>query len=345
MGRLVVAVTMLTYGCATPPRAPSAPVAITCGSTESDAMNCGACGHACHGGACRAGRCGPFVLSNEAARVLALVVDDDEVRWVTEDSVLKTVALGGGAPTEVATLELAPADVWVHDDVVFVCDEGGVVRVGRDGRAARVFSGTERCVDLVGDDAHLFFVDDDGIVRALAYAGGEPRFVTKGRGGESGHLEVSGGFVYFGDGQGIVRAPLAGGSVERIVKTEEPLTFALVGDRLVTLEPYTPPNAKNDPGAHATFALFAKDLAAKNDVPHRLALRLLESHGLVGDDRHAYFAEGGSYGAPVRIERADVVRGGVETLVDRGAPTIFALGDNVIVWHDEESHRVMALAK
>lgn len=77
-----------------------------CGDTSASSEHCGACGHSCAGGACRAGMCVPTVLASEQARPTDVVAAMGSVYWTVAGlglNVGSVRALRAGA-SEVVTL-------------------------------------------------------------------------------------------------------------------------------------------------------------------------------------------------------------------------------------------------
>jgi hypothetical protein len=70
-----------------------APDTGTCTNVDSDATNCGRCGHSCQGGACSAGRCQPIEMARFTDEPTATVVlSRTHVLWNT----MQSLADGGG---------------------------------------------------------------------------------------------------------------------------------------------------------------------------------------------------------------------------------------------------------
>src|SRR5215472_1277771 len=51
---------------------------------NTDALNCGRCGHSCLGGACTAGACQPLVVSSNEANPYIMAADDTGVYWANQ---------------------------------------------------------------------------------------------------------------------------------------------------------------------------------------------------------------------------------------------------------------------
>jgi hypothetical protein len=301
------------------------------------------------GGACKAGRCQRRKLAAEPAPVTAIAVDDHDVFWATDStndpSVLRRVPLDGGKVVEVAKLELPLRHALARDGVLYGCDQGGVVRVDGKGVVKRIFAGTERCLMLAADDAHLYSFGEDGIVRAHPFSGGEPTFVAERPSYMTTRIAIFGGYLYTNDEEGIGRVRLAGGALERIAKIEQATDVAVDAMNVYYLHGYVrDPAGAADGGdySHLAYAITAQPLGG--GAPRRLATRLLEGGGLVADGESLYFSMGGAYGAPVELQRIHVAKGEVER-VDDGSPGAFAVGVRVIAWSDGEAHEIRALAK
>jgi hypothetical protein len=75
-----------------------------CSDTQSDAKNCGRCGHDCLGGTCQAGVCQPLVLALGQPNPEALVITASAVYWTNlGDGTVAMVSLDGGSPRVIAS--------------------------------------------------------------------------------------------------------------------------------------------------------------------------------------------------------------------------------------------------
>jgi hypothetical protein len=81
--------------------APDAMGQTTCSDTQSDAHNCGACGHDCLGVACSGGLCAPEAINPDYAG--RLVADQDNLYFTAEDTAVYGVAKAGGKSFVVAS--------------------------------------------------------------------------------------------------------------------------------------------------------------------------------------------------------------------------------------------------
>jgi hypothetical protein len=69
-----------------------------CVDEQTDADNCGACGHGCLGGTCAGGICQPITLVSTSADGSRIVVDADDVYWEPGSQVV-SCPIGGGCGT------------------------------------------------------------------------------------------------------------------------------------------------------------------------------------------------------------------------------------------------------
>lgn len=83
---------------------------------DVDAMHCGACGHDCLGGACTAGRCQPFAISDPlTTQALVMVIDESDAYVGTSEGVLKVPLVSGATGELIAPLMRGPRAVALHD--------------------------------------------------------------------------------------------------------------------------------------------------------------------------------------------------------------------------------------
>lgn len=127
-----------------PPAAPAATAATPdpCAGvdTQTDGSNCGACGHDCQGGDCRAGRCQPILLATKQDSPRTLLLDSANVYVSSAPTgegssagFVTAVPLGGGTATRIATglftpdsFAITPTEMYIGDtDLLRVPITGG----------------------------------------------------------------------------------------------------------------------------------------------------------------------------------------------------------------------------
>jgi hypothetical protein len=95
-----------------------------CGDTAGSSANCGACGHGCGGGECRAGVCQPAVVVDHVFPPNGLAVDGDTVFFTADDSVLSCALPGCSKPTQLSNGWLTTgAIVTANREIAFVAAE------------------------------------------------------------------------------------------------------------------------------------------------------------------------------------------------------------------------------
>ncbi len=166
----LIAVTALAMGCSDVqefqlPGGPGGPAGAlgpstasgdaVCGS-DSDAHNCGVCGHSCLGGACAAGACAPVRLASgqgDSAYGVPwysyttdigdplvgpdrLAVDDTHVYWLNLRGEVMRVPIAGGDAERIAKTAAAPAWIDLDDQFVYFSTLGAeLFRVPKSGGA------------------------------------------------------------------------------------------------------------------------------------------------------------------------------------------------------------------
>ncbi|MDB4942097.1 MAG: hypothetical protein JWP97_1631 [Labilithrix sp.] len=104
---------------------------------DTDAKNCGRCGHDCAGGECRGGRCQAVQLAAVSNAPLYDVSTSAEsvfatsyVSLVTEEGGIWRVAKAGGLPEKYVDLRSAVASVVLGDTLYFVVEDTGPAGTG-----------------------------------------------------------------------------------------------------------------------------------------------------------------------------------------------------------------------
>jgi hypothetical protein len=161
----------------------------TCvGDLQSDAKNCGACGHDCGAAACTAGLCAPTEVAKGSAAG-AIAVDATNVYWLGYDTANKMIVAAapkaGGAVTTLAT---APAgEQWLKDALVVekgavywtVYGHTGFRSVPTSGGAITTVFDKPSGDDIAGSlftvrGSHLYFSYNCETMYRIALPSGEP---------------------------------------------------------------------------------------------------------------------------------------------------------------------------
>ncbi len=92
---------------------------------ESDRKNCGACGHDCLGGACNAGKCQPFLVTQGQTQPSNLVIDNGVAFWTNQVGTVHRceVASCNGAPKYLTGIDAGnetPGGLAVYGSDLFV---------------------------------------------------------------------------------------------------------------------------------------------------------------------------------------------------------------------------------
>jgi hypothetical protein len=249
-------------------------------------------------------------LATAGGRLVWIVAPSDDK---TEHAKILT-AKGGARPTTVArTYDLDETsavsdgtDVFTFGDVkdakasVLSTD---LLRVGANGKATRVAGAGPRPVRIVlaVNATHVFWIQDDGIVRAPK-AGGDPTPVTKVAGSKIQQLAADDGAVYWADlGTGdptwsgrVKRASLADGKVDTISDAPSPVAIAVDADTIYWA---------SSPDAGGRI-LARKKTGGSTFV---LAMDLRKPRSLVVDGQYVYWLDAGD-GGVCRAEKTPHVK-------------------------------------
>jgi hypothetical protein len=123
-------------------------------ASQSDANNCGACGHSCLGGACSAGKCAPVLLASAQGDSASgvpwypyttdsgdplegpdrIAIDDTHVYWLNLRGEVMRVPISGGTVERVASTKPNPAWLEMDDQFVYFSTlEAEIFRVPKAG--------------------------------------------------------------------------------------------------------------------------------------------------------------------------------------------------------------------
>jgi hypothetical protein len=210
---------------------PSLPPPTPCSDTQSDAHNCGRCGHGCCGGACVLGICQQAVLltggsGGSLAADGANLYSTDRVTGV----VVK-IPLGGGAPVTLATGECQAENVTVNATNVYWsagCNPqppGGIYRVSIDGGPTVLFASDPTAlhddVFLAGDDAYWTSYQL-GTITLSPLDGGAPLVVASGQRGPFA-IAASATDVYWSNSLDakVMRASRTGGTPVMVASSQD----------------------------------------------------------------------------------------------------------------------------
>lgn len=161
-------------------------ITLTCTSTQTDANNCGACGHSCLGGACTAGACQPMRLFTDPSGggALSLVVQGGAI-YVLFYAAVWSCTLGPAGCTaepvraftvtfttsgilDLLSITAVGPDVYfaqsplIQPDGGFGTPGGRVYRVGADGSGLRLVADSQPTVfAMAASDQFLFWANRD----------------------------------------------------------------------------------------------------------------------------------------------------------------------------------------
>jgi hypothetical protein len=190
-------------------------VAPTCIDSTTDPNNCGGCGTKCDPTvACIGGKCGkaPTALVAAAAGCTSihLAYDGGKIYWTDQGhGMLKSVATtGGGAPTPLATGEMAPTLLLVNGGNVYWIDSGNdTIRTVSTG------GGTPKSIVTMAPTAPATVMCDNNCMNAS---------VPENKGIHGIAMSPDGSTLYFSAGTDVYKVPKAGGAVVNVGYSEGP---------------------------------------------------------------------------------------------------------------------------
>jgi hypothetical protein len=156
---------------------------------RTSAEHCGACGHACRSGGCRAGLCTPETVAQVSNYSENVLTDGESLWFVDEAQELWRVPKGATAASPV-TASLGRIDgvnayarLAVDDTFVFaLTEETAILRVSKEPepQVEPIEVGEPLGWLLASGGSDLFFLAQSGAVRAVPKSGGETREILAG---------------------------------------------------------------------------------------------------------------------------------------------------------------------
>jgi hypothetical protein len=308
---------------------------------SSNPSHCGECNHDCLGGECAGGKCQPVTL------------------W------------SGPTPTR-----LALDDTFLY----FVnYNNGGVFRLPKAGGAAQTLASGQKSVRIGVDESHVYWTNEIGseILRVPKALG--PQQVVTGQANTPYGFALGASAVYFAElraGGSVASVPKSGGAPSTIATGENwPFEVSLTTSHLYWTQlannaalrraplaggpPETVvgglsnPTAITNDGTHVFVAVLGNgankgqiaSVAIAGGAFTLLAAGQAQPRGLVVDEKHAYWTNGGN-GTVMRIAK----HGGdnqVPTLMagDGIEPLGIAIDETSIYWADDKANVVRRVAK
>ena len=197
-----------------------------CADLQTDAANCGRCGHSCQGGACLGGACQVATLATGLLNPYRVAVDGQSVYWTeggttTTNGSVKKIPLGGGTPTPLATSQNAPYGLAIDGNNVYWTSlapsgSGGLLqKVALGGGSPITLASLGSAAPLMTYGTTAFWVDATGI-RQVPVNGGAPSLLTSGSSAQC-QMATDGTYLYWGSATTIYRVPLSGGTSAPLV--------------------------------------------------------------------------------------------------------------------------------
>ena len=185
-----------------------------CLDLQTDALNCGACGHDCLGGSCKGGMCQPITLTT-ASHPDRLAVDGTTVYW-TEPSTVRKISKAGGSPFTVTSI-VGPSDIAVDVTNVYFTRwytpgplMGALMKVPLAGGAAVELYSNQNMPSAFAIDATDAYINSNGgILARIPLGGGAAQYLNTAAGLTG--IAVDASDIYFADASGVRKAPKTGG--------------------------------------------------------------------------------------------------------------------------------------
>lgn len=208
--------------------------------TDSDGDNCGACGHSCLGGECKAGHCAPVVLAKDQLQMQGLTADNQYVYWVTSSQNLtgkvQKVAFGGGAITTLATNQSNPGSLVLDQGNLFwsnvYCCSSTIMKVSADGGTATPIATAQPGPQgLTYYDGAVYWPNHvaAGSLMSASTSGGAATTVIANVDRPTSIALDATNIYWTEDGAGVIRkAPRAGGAAALLVSNQKNPTLVNV---------------------------------------------------------------------------------------------------------------------
>ncbi len=161
-----------------------------CGDTQSDAKNCGYCGHDCGSAACSKGICENVVLATAQVDAYAVAVDETNVYWIVEGTggdgaVMKLPLSGAGDPIPVAQGLSYPAAITVDAQNVYFATIDAVMSAPVGGGSVKTLGNIMGSPAGIAVDKSQVYVSlagyspmDKGSLIALPLTGGSQKILA-----------------------------------------------------------------------------------------------------------------------------------------------------------------------
>ncbi len=319
-----------------------------CGSScvveQTDANNCGRCGHSCQGGTCSGGACQPVMLASGQNGPSGVTVDPTSVYWTNggsgtgSGSVVKA-PLGGGTPTTLAMGVSYPDGIAVDATSVYWTNsnatQGSVMKVALTGGTVTTLApaGQSYPNAIAVDATSVYWTDGDlsaGAVVKVALGGGTLTTLASGRPAPGG-VAIDSANVYWGDQNGgtVTEVPLAGGSPTTLASGQaHPLGVAVDAVNVYWTNSVISGTVMERPLGSASLVT----LASGQDLPFNLAL----------DAKNVYWTTQGG-GTVMSVP----LGGGAPTTLASGqnSPWGIAVDATSVYWTTHNGGTVMKVAK
>ena len=212
-----------------------------CVDAETDANNCGSCGHSCPSGPCSVGVC-DMLLASGQTNPQSLAIDATNVYWVNagpssppSGTVMK-VAKGGGVAITLASGQNFPRSIAVDTTSVYWGGGGvlGLMKTPTGGGSSTTLVPLALASAIARDAVNVYWtsLNTPNSVEKVPLGGGTPTTIAPAQNLPFG-IAVDGTSAYWANNEGaldagaVLKAPLGGGSVTTLASAAGPWGIAV----------------------------------------------------------------------------------------------------------------------
>jgi hypothetical protein len=200
---------------------------------QTDSKNCGACGHDCFGGACKAGVCQPVALVSNQQNPIFVAVNATNIYWDLAHGSVLTQPLAGGPPTLLYSGN--DAEGLVIDSTYIYWStylSNTILRMPLGGgEVVTLLTTDRRPLGVAVDATSLYFTTFYGELMKMPIGGGTPVTIMPSSVSFAAGVAVNATDIFFGTATGVQKVPIGGGS-PALFWASQGVTFGVTLDAL-----------------------------------------------------------------------------------------------------------------